>query len=59
MTTFFTIFLLLVLVNVALLVFSIAASDRNSTKIPKDLSGAAQNKIYPLDLSSSDYQKAI
>ncbi len=59
MTTFFTIFLLLVLVNVALLVFSIAASDSNRTKMPKDLSGAAQNKIYPLDLSSSDYRKAI
>jgi len=59
MTTFFTIFLLLVLVNVALLVFSIAASDSNSSKMSKDLSGTAQNKIYPLDLSSSDYRKAI
>lgn len=59
MTTFFTIFLILVLINAALLSFSIATNGRKQKDFSKDISDVNEHKIYPLDLSSSDYRKAI
>ncbi len=59
MTTFFTIFFILVIVNAALLIFSIAKTGSKSTDLSKDVSELSQNTIYPLDLSTTDYRKAI
>jgi hypothetical protein len=59
MTTFFTIFFILVLLNAALLVFSISSSGRKSADLSKDVPEISENNIYPLDLSASDYRKAI
>jgi len=59
MTTFFTIFFILVLVNAALLIFSIAQTGRKSDNVSNDVSELSQNTIYPLDLSTPDYRKAI
>jgi hypothetical protein len=59
MTTFFTIFFILVLVNAALLIFSIAQTGRKSENVSKDVSELPRNTVYPLDLSTPDYRKAI
>jgi len=59
MTTFFTIFFVLVAVNAALLTFSLLTNKRNQADMASDRSGASNEKIYPLELSSSEYRKAI
>jgi len=59
MTTFFTIFFILVLVNAALLIFSIAQTGSKPNDVSKDVTELSQNTIYPLDLSTPDYRKAI
>ncbi|WP_297762099.1 hypothetical protein [uncultured Muriicola sp.] len=59
MTTFFTIFFILVLVNAALLSFSIVSSGRKQNDFSKDKSQDSKDKVFPLDLSSSEYRKAI
>jgi len=59
MTTFFAIFFILVVVNAALLIFSIAHTGKKSNDVSKDVPALSQNTIYPLDLSTPDYRKAI
>jgi hypothetical protein len=59
MITFFTIFFILVIVNAVLLIFSIAQTGTKSNDLSKDVSELSRNTIYPLDLSSPDYRKAI
>ncbi|MGB5647725.1 hypothetical protein [Muriicola sp.] len=59
MTTFFTIFFILVLVNAALLSFSIVTSGRRQDEVSKQEPQDSKDRIYPLDLSSSEYRKAI
>jgi hypothetical protein len=59
MTTFFTIFFILVLINAALLSFSIVTNGRRQNDFSKDNSQDSKDKVYPLDLSSSKYRKAI
>ncbi len=59
MTTFFTIFFVLVLINAALLSFSIVTNGQRQNDLSKDKSQDATDKVYPLDLSSSEFKKAI
>jgi hypothetical protein len=59
MTTFFTIFFVLVLVNAALLSFSLVTNGRRQNDFSKDESQDSKDKVYPIDLSSSEYRKAI
>ncbi|NNJ89921.1 MAG: hypothetical protein HKP53_10990 [Eudoraea sp.] len=59
MTTFLTIFFVLVLINAALLSFSIVTNGRRQNNFSKDISLDSKDKVYPLDLSSSEYRKAI
>ncbi|GGD56625.1 hypothetical protein [Muriicola marianensis] len=59
MTTFFTIFFILIAVNAGLLTFSVVMNKRRQAEISGDRNDAAQEKVYPLDLSSSEYRKAI
>ncbi len=59
MTTFLAIILGLLIINVALLVFSNSNSKVKVGKLTKSISEQQPTKIYPLDLSTSKYKKAI
>ncbi|MFS4456186.1 hypothetical protein [Maribacter sp. 2304DJ31-5] len=56
MITFFTIFLVLIGVNAVMMIVSM----RNVTKKTKQkVSEKSTSVIYPLDLSTPDYKKAV
>ena len=59
MVTFFIIFSILVLINAALLIFSALQAEPKVSRPKKGISETAPTKIYPLDLISSKYKKAI
>jgi len=59
MTTFLTIFFVLILVNAALLFFSITSARQRVSKLRKSISEQSLTKIYPLDLNQTKYKKAI
>ncbi len=59
MVTFLTTILVLVAVNLALLLFSTNRTKGRLSKLNKDLTSAADSKIYSLNLNSSKYKKAI
>ncbi|MEB8329747.1 hypothetical protein OO009_10290 [Flavobacteriaceae bacterium KMM 6897] len=59
MVTFFNILITLVAINAILLIFSVNRSNKkNTVSADTKLDGSA-TKIYPMDLSSSNYKKAI
>jgi hypothetical protein len=59
MTTFLTIFFVLVFFNAALLFFSVTNARQRVSKLRKSISDQSLTKIYPLDLNPSEYKKAI
>ena len=59
MTTFFAIFLVLLVINVALLIFSNSKLNLKISKFNRKITNQSPSKIYPLNLSSSKYKKAI
>ena len=59
MITFFAIVLVLLLVNIALLLFSTTNSKLKINNLTKSISDKSSTKIYPLDLDTSKYKKAI
>ena len=59
MFTFFAIFFVLILVNVALLVSSLAYNNQKINKSEREKARQPLAKIYPFDLSSSKYEKAV
>lgn len=59
MTTFLTIVFVLVLLNAALLIYSYANAGQKVNKFRKNISEQSITKIYPLDLDSAKYKKAI
>ena len=59
MVTFLSTVFVLVAINIALLFFNTNKSKQRFKKFNKDLSSAANSKIYPLNLNSSKYKKAI
>jgi len=59
MTTFLTIFFVLVLFNAALLFFSVTNARQRVSKLRKSISDQSLTKIYPLDLNPTKYKKAI
>ncbi len=58
MATFFVILFVLIAVNAALLLFSATNSDSKVNK-GSAFTDSEAAKIYPLDLDSSKYKKAI
>ena len=58
MVIFFTIFFALIAVNASLLIFSALNSNTPSTG-EKESQDAEAAKIYPLDLDTAKYKKAI
>ena len=59
MAIFLTIILVLLVVNIGLLVFSTTNSKLRIGKLNKNLPDSKAAKIYPLDLNTSKYKKAI
>lgn len=59
MVTFFVIFFVLILVNAALLFHSSLSSRSRATGRAKSVAEQPEIKIYPMDLRSSSYKKAI
>ena len=59
MTTFFAIFLLLLVLNIALLIFSNSLFNISLTRFRKKINKHSPTKIYPLNRNSSKYKKAI
>lgn len=59
MVTFFTILLILVVLNLALLLFSSVASAQKVSQLTKKISQASQANIDPLEWITSKYKKAI
>ena len=59
MVTFFTIFFILILVNVGLILHSIVSARPKRTSAAKPVTDQPEIKIYPLDLLSPGYKKAI
>ena len=58
MTSFFTILFIIIGVNAAMMIFSLRSNKQKTKKSSTD-SRAFTSKIYPLDLLSSKYKKAV
>ncbi len=59
MVTFLSTIFVLIAINLALLLFSTNKAKQRLNKFNKDLSATSDSKIYPLNLNSSKYKKAI
>ena len=59
MLTFFAIILVLLVVNASLLFFSNSGSEEKAGNIADQKSNEKPSSIYPLDLDTSKYKKAI
>ncbi len=59
MTTFFTILFILIGINAIMMVFSLRGTNQATKKTATNISAASESKIYPLDLVSSEYKKAV
>lgn len=59
MATFFGILFILIGINAILLVFSVNRTGQKVENSAKDISESSTAKVYPLDLLSSKYKKAI
>ncbi|MET6990094.1 hypothetical protein [Sediminicola arcticus] len=59
MVTFFNILITLVAINAVLLIFSVNRTNKKKTvSVDENLEGSA-SKVYSMELSSSNYKKAI
>ena len=59
MLTFFAIILVLLVVNASLLLFSNSGKKEKAGELTDNISDQKPSNIYPLDLGSSDFKKAI
>lgn len=59
MMTFFTILFILIGINVMMMVFSFSGIEQKKKKPTNEVSDTTDSKIYPIDLISSEYKKAI
>jgi uncharacterized alpha/beta hydrolase family protein len=59
MMTFLTIFLVLVGINIAMVIVSLLSVAQKSKKSSQELSNQHTSVIYPLDLLTSSYKKAV
>ncbi len=59
MVTFLSIFFILLVINGALLIFSSNGSKEKVGPVVKDALNVSSAKIYPIDLLSPKYKKAI
>lgn len=59
MMTFLTFFLVLVGINIAMVVVSLLSVSQKSKQSSQELSNQNTSVIYPLDLLTSSYKKAV
>ncbi|WP_339838229.1 hypothetical protein [uncultured Maribacter sp.] len=59
MMTFLTIFLVLIGINIAMVVVSLLSVSQKSKQSSQKLSNQPTSVIYPLDLLTSSYKKAV
>ena len=59
MVTFFAIILVLLVVNASLLIFSTTNSKEKAGELTDKITDEKAAEIYPLDLDTSKYKKAI
>lgn len=59
MMIFFSILFILIGVNALMMVFSLNVFDQLAKKQSNSVPKASTTKIYPLDLISSEYKKAV
>ena len=59
MVTFLSTVIVLVAINLALLFFGSIRARQKVNKIKKDIGTSVSSKIYPLNLDTSKYKKAI
>lgn len=59
MTSFFTILFIILGVNAVLMIFSLSGTSQKTKKSSTSSSTSSPSKIYPIDLISSEYKKAV
>jgi len=59
MISFFSILFIVIGVNAVLMIFSLSGSSQKAKKSSNTISDASPSKIYPIDLISSKYKKAV
>ncbi|MFK5973966.1 MAG: hypothetical protein QM485_11910 [Flavobacteriaceae bacterium] len=59
MTTFFTILFIMIGINAIMMFFSFGSIGQKTKKSTKQITDSSDSKIYPLDLMSSKYKKAV
>jgi len=59
MMTFFSVFFILIGINAVMMIFSLNGVDVKSRKSDSEASTTSDSKIYPIDLISSKYKKAV
>jgi len=59
MTTFFTILFILLGVNGVMMLFSLNSVKQNAKKPSKGVNISTTSKIYPIDLITPKYKKAV
>lgn len=59
MTSFFSILFIILGVNAVLMIFSLSGTGRKTKKTATGISDSSTSKIYPIDLISSKYKKAV
>jgi hypothetical protein len=59
MISFFTILFIILGVNAVLMIFSLSGTGHKAKKTSTGISDSSTPKIYPIDLISSKYKKAI
>lgn len=59
MTSFFTILFILLGANAFFMFFGINGSSQKIIKTKNDASDSSASKVYPIDLASSEFKKAV
>ena len=59
MTTFFTILFILLGINGVMMLFSLNSVKQNAKKLSKNDTNLANSKIYPIDLITPKFNKAV
>jgi|GEM_PF-5291483 len=59
MITFFTILFILIGINALMMVFSFASIGKGGKSLKSSSKNSIASEIYPIDLASSEYKKAV
>ncbi|PWK24791.1 hypothetical protein LX92_01156 [Maribacter polysiphoniae] len=59
MMTFLTLVFILIFINITMILTSLYNTNKSKSTSNKSLGDSSVSKIYPLDISTSDYKKAV